>query len=213
MSALIEQVRLEKELLRRKAQKSLLPFVLYTMRSYLVKPFHRHVCNTLDRFLDGEIKRLMIFMPPQTGKSELSSRRFPAYALGRDPNKRIGIFSYSADLAVGFNRQIQQIMLDESYQEVFPDTKLPQRSDVGYKRTGEMFEVPGHRGFVKTVGVEGSLTGTPLDIAVVDDPHKDLLEARSPSRQNAIWSWYETVLETRLRNNGQILCLLTRWQG
>ncbi len=211
MDKLRNQLKLEDEILRRKALKSLLAFTLYTMPGYVVKNFHKSICDTLDKFIEGKTKRLMIFMPPQTGKSELSSRRLPAYTLGRNPDKRIGVFSYSADLAQGFSRSIQRVIESPEYQKVFHATKLPERSDVGFKRTSEIFEIVGNKGFVKCVGVEGSLTGTPLDIAIIDDPHKDLNDARSKTRQGAVWNWYETVLETRLRNNGQIMCLLTRW--
>jgi hypothetical protein len=89
---------------------------------------HREICTALDDFLqavaDRKSPRLIITMPPRSGKSELVSRRFPAYAFGRFPDLQIIATSYSADLSQRFNRDVQRIIDDEKYQEIFPETTL-----------------------------------------------------------------------------------------
>jgi hypothetical protein len=89
---------------------------------------HKEICDMLDEFLEAvkekKSPRLIITLPPRSGKSELVSRRFPAYAFGRFPDLKIIATSYSADLSQRFNRDVQRIIDDEKYQEVFPETTL-----------------------------------------------------------------------------------------
>jgi predicted phage terminase large subunit-like protein len=158
----------------------------------------------------------MVFCPPQHGKSELVSRRLPAFMLGKNPNLKIAGASYSADLSQSFNREVQRIIQDPAYAELFPGTRLND-SNVktsakgSWLRNADIFEVVGSRGFYKSVGVGGPLTGTPVDIAIIDDPVKDAVEANSATYRNRVWDWYSTVLETRLHNASQVLITLTRW--
>ena len=140
--------------------------------------FHKCVCAYLDALYKGDIKKLMIFLPPQHGKSELSSRRFPAYLLGKDPDLKLALTSYSQDLASRFNSDIQKVMKDPAYIKLFPNTVLS--TEVC---NSKVFEIEGNRGLLKTVGVGGGLTGNPVDIGIIDDPFKDRLEANSPTYQ------------------------------
>jgi len=203
-------------LARRQARTHLLDFVRYTMPAYQVNWHHAYLASQLDLFEQGHIKKLMVFMPPQTGKSQLVSRHLPAFLLGRNPDRKIVGASYSSDLSSSFNRDIQRIVDDNPYLRLFPDTYLNQ-SNVrtiahgGYLRNSDIFEVVGHTGFYKSVGVGGSLTGTPADIAIIDDPIKDAVEAYSTRTRETVWQWYDTVLKTRLHNDSQQLVTLTRW--
>ena len=140
----------------------------------------------------------MIFVPPQHGKSELSSRRFPAFALGKNPNLRIALCSYSSDLASTFNRNIQSIIDDNDFQDIFAQTKLNGQNvsteiRKGALRNSSVFEIVGYSGFLKTVGVGGSLTGTSVDLGIIDDPYKDRKEANSQTIRNGVWDWYVDV--------------------
>lgn len=174
------------------------------------------MCEHVDRFVRGEIKKLLIFAPPQHGKSEITTRRAPAYMLGRNPRLRIAIISYSAELARSFNRDIQRIIDDHDYRKVFPDTIL-NRSNVvssaksNYLKNNTMFETIPYKGSVRTVGVEGSLTGFPVDVAIFDDLYKSRDEALSLKRQSTIRSFWESVLIPRLHNDSQIMGTFTRW--
>jgi hypothetical protein len=170
----------------------------------------------LQAFTDGEIKKLMVFMPPQHGKSELTSRRLPAYLLGKNPKLKIVGCSYSSDLATSFNRDVQRIIEDDVYKLIFPDTYLNTKNvktvaSGNYLKNADIFETVNHRGFYKSVGVGGSLTGTSVDIAIIDDPVKDAVEAQSLTDQKRKWEWYTNVLLTRLHNDSQQLITMTRW--
>ena len=111
-----------------KARKSLAYFTQRTKPDYLMGWVHREICDALDKFLDDvrakRSPRLIITMPPRSGKSELVSRRFPAYAFGRFPDLQIIATSYSSDLSQRFNRDVQRIIDDEKYREIFPETTL-----------------------------------------------------------------------------------------
>lgn len=158
----------------------------------------------------------MLFVPPQHGKSELATRRLPAFILGLNPDRKLAICSYSATMASSFNRDIQRIIDDRPYSQVFPDTTLNEQSAINpsknaYLRNSEIFEIIGKSGFVKTVGVGGSLTGTPVDVGIIDDPFKDREEAMSNVIREKVYNWYTDVFCTRLDNNSQQLLIMTRW--
>jgi hypothetical protein len=106
------------------ARNFLIHFTTYTYPEYQVKWFNRLLCNKLDDLYCGKIRRLMVFVPPQHGKTELVSKRFPAFVLGRNPDTKIAVCSYSADLASKINRQIQRIIDDPTYKAIFPETTL-----------------------------------------------------------------------------------------
>ena len=150
-----------------------------------------------------------------THNSEIVSRKFPAWALGVNPRLKIVGSSYSADLAQQFSRSIQRTIDSPEYREVFPDTYLNGQGlaadQKGYIRNVDFFETVGNGGFYKAVGVGGSLTGTPVDIGIIDDPVKDALEASSTTYRNRIWEWYTDVFLTRLHNNSKQLLIMTRW--
>lgn len=153
------------------------------------------------------------FIP--THNSEIISRNFPAWALGKNPDLKIVGCSYSSDLAEQFSRSIQRTIDSKEYQSIFPETYLSGsniRTDTkGFLRNVDIFETVGHRGFYKAVGVGGSLTGTPVDIAIIDDPVKDANEANSTTYRQRVWDWYNTVLSTRLHNDSKQLFIMTRW--
>lgn len=160
-----------------KARKSLAYFTQRTKPDYLMGWVHREICDALDKFLDDvrakRSPRLIITMPPRSGKSELVSRRFPAYAFGRFPDLQIIATSYSADLSQRFNRDVQRIIDDEKYREIFPETTLTGsrvRTDSrgSYIRTSDLFEIVGHAGAYRSCGVGGGITGQGADCVTSD---------------------------------------------
>lgn len=204
------------EVQRAFARRKLLRFVQYNKPDYRVNWHHERVCEALDKFAEKIIKNLMIFIPPQHGKSELSSRQFPAYIFGREPDTRLAVCSYSGDLSSAFNRDCQRIIDTTTYREIFPETRLNGRNVAtdasgGSLRNSEVFEIVNHKGFFKSAYVRGPLTGTPLDIGIIDDPFKDRIEAESKRVREVIWNWYTDVFSTRLHNGSQQLFLCTRW--
>jgi predicted phage terminase large subunit-like protein len=198
------------------ARRFLVDFTTTTFPIYQVKWYHKLLCSKLDDLLSRKIKRLMVFLPPQRGKSELVSRRFPAFALGRDPRAQIAACSYSADLAEKFNREVQRIVDSRQYAQIFPQTKLNAKNIVcdnkgAWLRNSTIFEIVGAGGSYRSVGVGGPLTGNKVDVGLIDDPIKDRMEAQSETYRNRIWEWYLDVFCTRLHNDSVQLICMTRW--
>ena len=200
-------------------QEDLLSFTRHTLPSFAPAPFHFAYYEVLTRFAIGEIKKLMITMPPQHGKSEGATRRLPAFVLGQDPDKRIAIVSYNAIKARKFNRELQRIMDDDRYYELFPQTLLAGQASYqeqgrrsrNYARNSDECEIVGYQGSFKTIGVGGSLTGEPVDMLIMDDLYKDASSAWSPVIRQNVADWYDTVASTRLHNDSQQLLVFTRW--
>ncbi|WP_424655985.1 phage terminase large subunit [Capnocytophaga granulosa] len=200
-------------------ERNLLSFTRHTLPAFAPAPFHIAYYEVLTRFAMGEIKKLMITMPPQHGKSEGTTRRLPAFVLGQDPDKRIAIVSYNAIKARKFNRELQRIMDDDRYYELFPQTLLAGQASYqeqgrrsrNYARNSDECEIVGYQGSFKTIGVGGSLTGEPVDMLIMDDLYKDASSAWSPVIRQNVADWYDTVASTRLHNDSQQLLVFTRW--
>lgn len=207
---LSKKLQLKQQLFKDQAADRLALFLNYSMPSYSRQWFHTLIADKCQALYEGRIKKLMVFVPPQHGKSEIVSRKFPAWVLGQDPSHKIVGCSYSADLAEGFSRSIQLTIDSDEYQRVFTDTRLPSRGGGGLIRNVDYFDTTS-RGFYKAVGVTGGLTGTPVDLAIIDDPVKDKLEAYSETYRQRVWDWYTDVLLTRLHNESKQLLIMTRW--
>ncbi len=210
-----EYLALLEERFKRLGRSDLLHFTQYTMPNFKPADFHKRYYQKLTDFAEGKIKKLMVFMPPQHGKSEGSTRRLPSFLLGKDPNKRIAIISYNAPKARKFNREIQRVIDTPEYNELFPDTSL-NASNVttvagSFLRNADECEIVGYQGGFKTVGVGGALTGEPVDVLIMDDLYKDAKTAWSPTIREAVRNWYDTVADTRLHNDSQQLIVYTRW--
>lgn len=212
----MEKLPTLQEIRAEKARRHLLDFTLYTYPEYQANWHHVELCKVLDRFVSGEIKRLMVFMPPRYGKSELVSRRLPAYILGRYPDDSIIAASYGADLASMMNRDVQRIIDGDRYLEVFPGTRLygenvRTSSQDTYLRNSDIFEVVGHKGYYKSAGVGGAITGMGCKWGIIDDPIKNRAEAESVVYRDALWNWYTSTFYTRLEKDARILITVTRW--
>ncbi|WP_373896371.1 phage terminase large subunit [Virgibacillus sp. CBA3643] len=216
MKISLENIPTPKEIQTEKARRKLIDFTKYTMPDYDVSWHHENLAEALDRLANKEIKRLMVFMPPRHGKSELVSRRFPAYILGKNPNAQIISTSYSADLASSMNRDVQRIIESPEYEKLFPNTKIPGvnvQSQTGstYVRNANNFEVVDYKGTYKSAGVGGGITGRGADYAIIDDPVKNRKDAESPTFRENTFNWFSSTLYTRLEKDACILITLTRW--
>ena len=180
-----------------------------------LQPFHAVYYAILDMFARGLIKKLIISMPPQHGKSEGSSRKLPSFMLGLDPNRKIVIGSYAATVARDFNRDVQRIIDTAKYRELFPDSFMNGTNAVtmanSYLRNSDVIEMVGKKGSLRVVGRGGSLTSKTVDVSILDDVYKDYAEGNSPVIRDAAWKWYTTVVRTRLHNDSQELIVFTRW--
>lgn len=201
---------------RRAARTSLLDFITYTKPDYEVSWHHRVLCEYIDLFVEGKIRNLAVSMPPRHGKSEVGSRRTPAYILGKYPDKSIIACSYSADLASRMNRDVQRIIDSKEYHNIFPDTTLSNpnlrsTAQMNYLRNNDIFEVVGHQGVYRSAGVGGGITGMGCHIGIIDDPIKNREEAMSSTYRDKAWEWYTSTFYTRLEKDAQILVIMTRW--
>ncbi|MBR0331519.1 MAG: phage terminase large subunit [Alistipes sp.] len=177
-----------------------------------LQPFHRTYYRILEAFARGRIRRLIVTMPPQHGKSVGATTLLPAYLLGLDPDLRVAIASYSGMLASKFNRRVQRILSDREYAALFPDTTIKQGTKPpGYIRTSDEVEIIDRRGSLLSVGREGSLTGNRVDCFILDDLYKDAMEANSPLIRENCWEWYTSVVRTRMHNRSRELIVFTRW--
>ena len=175
-------------------------------------PFHRTYYAVLEAFAAGRIKRLIVSVPPQHGKSVGATTLLPAYMLGLDPDMRIAIASYSGTLASKFNRRVQRIIESREYEAMFPATTIKRGTKpAGYIRTSDEVEIIGHKGELISVGREGSLTGNRVDCFILDDLYKDAMEAQSPVIRENCWEWYTSVVRTRMHNASRELIVFTRW--
>ena len=202
------------------ASESMLNFTLWTFPQYEAGWCHELICAELDQFLADVVAkkspRLMILAPPRSGKTELVSRRFPAYVFGKHPDLSIIAASYSSDLAGRNNRDVQRIIDSDEYREVFPGTELFGKNirtlaHGQYLRNSEIFEIVNHAGSYRGAGVGCGITGMGAHILSIDDPIKDFKEARSKVVRDSVWDWYASTAYTRLAPGGGVIIILTRW--
>lgn len=166
---------------------------------------HELICDACDKVLEGEIRNLMIFMPPGSAKSSYASVRFPAYYLGRKPRNGIITASYGDELATAFGRKVRNLVGSQEHQNVFPGSGLAEDSQAkGEWETNE-------GGSYFAVGVGGGVTGRRADLGLIDDPVKGRKEADSPVIKKATWQWYNADFLTRLKPNAAQIIIQTRW--
>jgi predicted phage terminase large subunit-like protein len=187
------------------ARRSLLRFTEFTNPLYQRAQHHEQIAARLEAVERGEIDRLMIFMPPRHGKSELASKRFPAWCLGRKPNRQIIAASYNSDLANDFGRNVRNLVAEPEFQMVFPSVSLAPDSQAANRMNTNS------GGAYVAAGVGTAVTGRGAHIALIDDPFKDREEADSERRRDLVWDWYRSTLYTRLMPGGAIVLIQTRW--
>ncbi|MEG1622632.1 MAG: phage terminase large subunit [Alistipes sp.] len=177
-----------------------------------LQPFHQVYYRVLEAFAQGRVKRLIVTMPPQHGKSVGATTLLPAYLLGLDPDLRVAIASYSSLLASKFNRRVQRILESAEYAQFYPKTTIKRGAKPpNYVRTADEVEIIDHQGSLLSVGREGSLTGNRVDCFILDDLYKDAMEANSPLIRENCWEWYTSVVKTRMHNLSRELIVFTRW--
>jgi predicted phage terminase large subunit-like protein len=197
------------------ARQKMVNYAKYVKPKLKLKKYHQDYYHILDLFAHGIIKRLIVSMPPQHGKSEGSSRLLPPYIHGLYPDKKIFIGSYSAGLAMDFNRDCQRIIASNAYQDLFPETQI-NTSNVStqsnsYLRNANVFEIVNHEGSLRVAGRKGGIAGRTVDVAILDDLYKDYEEGNSPIVRESAWNWYISAIKTRLHNDSQVLIVFTRW--
>ena len=198
------------ELLRRsKARKNLLNYYLYTKKNYIPGKHFETICEKLEDILNTKTKRLMISLPPQHGKSETCSVRFPAYYLSKFPDKRVVLTSYSLEQALKQSRRCREVFFSEANKRLFPQS-VPLINSKQFKTSDKEWETS-ERGSYYAVGIEGPLTGRGFDIGIIDDFLKDRIAANSELQKNRILDWYKSVFLTRQSPDAAIIIIATRW--
>ena len=204
-----ERLRLELRLslleARDKATSSFLDFCLYVWPEMIVGEHHKIIAAALDRVVAGKCKRLMIAMPPRHGKSQLGSYLFPAYLMGKLSQSKLIVGSHTAELAQRFGRMIRNLVEDDKYGELFPDTKL----SIDSKAAGRWNTSAGGEAFF--IGKGGAMTGRGGDIIILDDI-LDEQDAISDTAMENTWEWYTSGPRQRLQPNGAIIIINTRWK-
>lgn len=204
----------EEEIIRYMARKDFTIFARYMMPELEMTDFHKTYYKILNLFAHKKIKKLVVSVPPQFGKSLGSSRLLPAFIEGLNPDTKLVIGSYNGDVASTFNVDVQKIIQSEQYKATFPDTYLNTdrvKMNMVYKCNSETSDMVGHKGYVRGVGRGGSLTSKSVDVSILDDVYKDFDEANSPLIRERAWKWLTTVVTTRLHNDSQQLIVFTRW--
>jgi predicted phage terminase large subunit-like protein len=201
----------DEERKREAARKGLLDFICYTYPDYRPNWHHRLLCERLERWADTPGDRLVVSMPPQHGKSQIISRHFPAWLLGREPDAPVMLCSYAASLANRFNRQVQRIVSSPAYAEVFPGTRPPRRGRDEGQRTSDLVEIANRSGSLRTAGVGGSITGMGFRYGLIDDPVKGRKKAESPTERESTWEWFTGDFYTRRSPGARMLVVATRW--
>lgn len=187
------------------ARHYLIAYCKLMFPGYKVSTHLALIADALERVERGECKRLMISMPPRHGKSQLASEFFPAWYLGRNPEKYIITATYSQDLANDFGRKVRNQMLDEYHQATFPGCRIVDDSKAKNK-----FNTTA-KGVYYAVGVGASATGRGSHLLLIDDPLKGRKEAESEVMRQGLKDWYTSVAYTRLMPGGAIIIIQTRW--
>lgn len=199
-------------LARLNGRARLLDYIRYTKRDFKASGFSAAVCVALDQFIldvqAGKRPILVLQAPPQHGKSEMASRKLPAFLMGRFPDWRIAAASYSDELAGAMAQDVRRTIASDEHLRLFPQTGQKRKYDVD--RMGEFSNVNGSGSYLG-VGVGAGLTGRPVDIGIIDDPIKNEKEALSLTHKENLWSWYQATFTTRLsQNSGQVI-MATSW--
>jgi len=193
------------------ARDNLTQFMLYTdpyahspWGWYVLKEFHRKIIEAFERVERGKLKKLMINVPAQHGKSSISSVGYPAWTLGKNMYQNVALASYSAELSEGFSRKTRDLVKTDQYKALFGELLDPNSQSITEWNTIKW-------GSYRAVGVWGSLTGKTVDKMIIDDPHKDYEEAQSPLIRNKVWNWYTSVPLTRVHWETATIIIMTRW--
>ena len=202
--ALLDQLNIARG--RASAQKDFLSFVKEVWPAFIEGSHHAIMSDAFNRIADGSLKRLIVNMPPRHTKSEFASNLFPAWYLGRFPDRKVIQTAHTAELAVGFGRKVRNLVGSEVYQRIFHDVALSTDS----KAAGRWSTNKGGDYFA--IGVGGAVTGKGADILIVDDPHSEQEAAlNDPSVYDKTYEWYTSGPRQRLQPGGAICLVMTRW--
>jgi len=188
------------------AQDTFMGFVRHTWPAFIEGRHHKIMAQAFERIARGELKRLIVNMPPRHTKSEFASFLLPAWFLGQYPEKKIIQTAHTAELSVGFGRKVRNLVDSEDFKKVFPGLQLRADSKAAGRwstnKNGEYF----------AIGVSGAVTGKGADLLIIDDPHSEQEgQSGDPSVFDRTYDWYTSGPRQRLQPGGAIIIVMTRW--
>ena len=184
--------------------KNFIKFVRAMWPDFIAGRHHKIIAEKLERVASGELKRLIVNMPPRHTKSEFASYLFPAWMIGKNPEMKIIQATHTTELAVGFGRKVKNLLERDEYQEIFSESRLAADS----KASGRWDTARG--GMYYAVGVGSNLAGRGADLCIIDDPHSEQT-AMSHNGFDDAWDWYTGGPRQRLQPGGAIIVVMTRW--
>jgi predicted phage terminase large subunit-like protein len=187
-----------------KTQNDFLSFVKAVWPDFVEGKHHRIYAEKLNRIAKGELKRLIVNMPPRHTKSEFASHLFPAFFMGRHPKAKLIQTTHTGELAIRFGRKAKNMIESTEYERIFPDVRLAADSKAAGRWESN------HGGEYFAAGVGGAITGRGADLLVIDDPHSEQ-DALSPAVLESHYEWYTSGPRQRLQPGGAIVLVMTRW--
>ena len=207
---ILEIEELLDELERRKhvqaVQDDLIEFCKHMQSDYIVGKHHRILADMLMAIERGDKDRICVNVPPRHGKTQLVSIMFPAWFLGRHPEKKVMTVSHTTDLAVDFGRKVRNIIADPKYKQIFPEVSLAADSkSAGRWNTNQ-------NGEFYAAGIGSSIAGRGAHLLLIDDPHseQDVLNGNFEVFERA-YNWFAYGARTRLMPQGRVAIIQTRW--
>ena len=198
--------QLEKTESKEQAREGFMPFIKKVWPAFIEGRHHKIMAESFERVVNGDLKRLIINMPPRHTKSEFASYLLPAWFLGQYPEKKIIQTAHTAELSVGFGRKVRNLVDSEDYKEIFPELGL--RADS--KAAGRWSTSKGGEYFA--IGVGGAVTGKGADLLIIDDPHSEQEgQSADPAVFDKVYDWYTSGPRQRLQPGGAIIIVMTRW--
>lgn len=194
------------------ATKDLMAFTQYTFPQYKADKFHEDVALHLNDVAvlqkDGtrKIRNLMLFAPPQHGKSELVSTRLPSFWLANNRDLPVALVSYGASLAFRNSRAARSVFETPMYKQIFTDIE---RDTQNWRMSD--WHLKNHKGYVLAVGVGGPITGHGFGLGIIDDPIENWAAAQSEALRERVWQWWLGTFKTRMWEGGAIVLMMTRW--
>jgi len=188
------------------AQNTYMGFVKHVWPAFIEGRHHKIMAEAFERIARGELKRLIINMPPRHTKSEFASFLLPAWFLGQMPEKKIIQTAHTAELSVGFGRKVRNLVDSDDFKKVFPNLQLRADSKAAGRwstnKNGEYF----------AIGVGGAVTGKGADLLIIDDPHSEQEgQSADPTVFDRTYDWYTSGPRQRLQPGGAIVIVMTRW--
>jgi predicted phage terminase large subunit-like protein len=191
---------------REKAQNKFVPFVKAMWPGFIEGAHHRIMADAFERVAAGNLKRLIINMPPRHSKSEFASHMLPAWFLGQYPDKKVIQSSHTAELSKGFGRKVRDLVSSKEFQSVFPGVSLKKDSTAAARWETN------HKGEYFAVGVGGAVAGKGADLYIIDDSVSEQEgKSNNPHAFESVYEWYESGPRQRLQPNGAIIIVETRW--